>query len=266
MIANLNLCSANQSASCILYKAAAPKSNPNILTTMSTPNTSFTVDCPSAPRKPKKCGDVSKYVCLVRRPEEFIDNAAASPPYAEMMAIGNNGQYVVVKSYNGCLYVCIRNYYYKEALQRWMPSRTGLNLTFAEWKSFRSYRTTMLIENAKYQEVHRCEPPFKGNEMHEEQEPTSWPSELSDGTTIHRIPLSETPTNKYVVVSRHYSAFEDVMVSFVQLSDESSEIPDKGIHLSMYTYECLQKQSEYIDGIVDAEQLKIEMDFADKYF
>jgi len=28
----------------------------------------------------------------------------------------------------------------------------------------------------------------------------------------------------------------------------------------------LKKQFEYIDGIVDAEQLKIETDFADKYF
>jgi len=226
------------------------------------------MDCAAAPkkvRKSKTCRDLARLASLVRRPEDFFETTAASPPYAEMLPIGNNGQYVMVKTFNETVYVCIRNYYYKEDLQRWLPSRTGLNLTCDEWKTFMSYRTGMLVQDAIYQETNRTEPTVKGNQMHEEQEPTSWPETMLDGTTLHRICIS-VAANKFVVVSRRYSRFGDVMVSFLQYPDATADVHDKGIHLSLHTYKCLAGERMHIDVRVDAEMLKNETAFAEKYF
>jgi len=140
-------------------------------------------------------------------------------------------------------------------VDKWLPTRTGLNLTAADWQRYKHYRTSALIRSALEQEVDDVPPQWKPNQEHEEIEPTSWPESAPGNTTLHRIVIAPV-SNKCVIVSRIYSSKSDVCVSFLQFppadSGHQQLKPLKGIHLTMHEYEALREHDSKISELLES--------------
>jgi len=191
---------------------------------------------------------------------EFRLNKRPSPPPSDLLPLGGRNRFVSVQTFCEKVYVCIREHRYNSAVDKWLPTRTGLNLTAADWQRYKHYRTSGLIRSALEQEVDEIPPQWKPNQEHEELEPTSWPESAPGNTTLHRIVIAPV-SNKCVIVSRIYSSNSEVCVSFLQFpaaeTGHQQLIPLKSIHLSLDEYEALKKLEIQIDELVDSHLRKL---------
>jgi hypothetical protein len=215
---------------------------------------------PNAPKKVLKrrsalSEDDTSVQALKRRPDDFFalrPNTLYVPDPSLFVVIGDPNIFVAINKYKENLYICIRSFVYNQLSLRWFPSKKGLNLNQDEWAVLMNPRMIALIQDAIEQEESNTPPKVKESEAEELADPTSWPTEVMEGTFQHRHDLS---AYKKVIVDRIYSPKGKVQVSLLQFDDAVPDplSPSKGIHLSVECWQTLLDKAYLVEENLQKE-------------
>jgi hypothetical protein len=220
---------------------------------------------PKAPKKKSSAGkrarvleqDEASFHALKRRPEDFYSRTVNNfyrPDPEEFILIGQPSVFVTVKLFKRAVYICIRSYHFNQVELKWIPTRTGLNLSNAEWNKLCNPRMRGLVRDAVDQVVNNRGPVPKSSLQREIECPTSFPEEVAPGIHQHRHDLSAT---KKIVIDKHYSAMKGIQVSLLQFDDATEHQiqdplrPIKGIHLSLSTWKKLCDEIDTINKKIE---------------
>ena len=109
---------------------------------------------PEAPRKlfkRRSLADDASMVSLKRRPEDFYQlplNDFYKPDPDQYIVLEEPNIFVHVNSFKKAVYVCVRQFSFNQLSLKWIPRKTGLNLTIAEWHTLTNNRMRGLIRDA----------------------------------------------------------------------------------------------------------------------
>ena len=183
-------------------------------------------------------------VSLKRRPEDSYqlpDNEIYKQDGDEYIVLEQRNIFVHVTSFKKGVYICVRQFFFNPMSLKWVPHKTGLNLSISEWRTLTNSHMQGLIRDAINQLEEGIPPTVKENLEHEMMHPTSWPIEITSEVMQHRYKLSP---NKCAVIDRCYSPVNRVQVSLLQFdSDPEADpmVPTKGIHLSVDAWDKLSR-------------------------
>lgn len=155
--------------------------------------------------------------------------------------------YVHVDDFQGNKYVCIREFKLYAEKDEMGFTRKGLNLTVKQWNELTDSKLQALIRDASSQITGQVAPEVKGNQEHEEREPTAWPTEVMPGVYQFRWHLGAL---KYVIVEEDETTLKPY-ISFKQFVNDHSIQEEKGITITMETFAGIMARQLDINELIE---------------